>query len=118
MNILLEYIIVFIIVLIIITFINKINKNNLPKGVLTPELLYLKKIYHINISKENIKKIYKITNLINTFFITNIYIILMYLLKGWILRIIVGVILLILLIIICYGLLGRFYSKKEGRKNV
>ena len=43
---------------------------------------------------------------------------LMYLLKSWVLRIIIGVVLLILLLIICYGLLGRYYMMKEGDKNV
>lgn len=113
MNILLEYIIVFIGVLIINYFINKFNRNNLPKKVLTPELLYLKKIYKINIKEKDKNSFYKIIIIVNSFIITTIYIILMYLLDTWILRIVIGVILLILLIIICYGLLGRYYRKKE-----
>ena len=113
MNIVLEYFIVFIGVLIINYFINKFNKNNLPKKTLTPELLYLKKIYKINIKEKDRDKFSKVVIFINSFIITTIYIILMYLLNNWILRIIIGIILLILMIIICYGILGRYYRKKE-----
>lgn len=113
MNILLEYIIVFIGVLIINYFINKFNKNNLPKKVLTPELLYLKKIYKINIKEKDRDSFERQVIVVNSFIITTIYIILMYLLDNWILRIIIGIVLLILMIIICYGLLGRYYRKKE-----
>lgn len=117
MTILLEYIIVFIGVLIINSLIASYNKKH-TKGILTHELLYLKKIYHIDIKKIDKSKFTKTITLINTFIITTIYIILMYLLKGWLLRIIVGLILLVLMIIICYGLLGRYYLKKEGERNV
>ena len=113
MNILLEYLIVFIGVLIINYFINKFNKNNLPKKALTPELIYLKRIYKINIKEKDRDNFFKVVIFINSFIITTIYIILMYLLNNWILRIIIGIILLILMIIICYGLLGRYYRKKE-----
>lgn len=113
MNILLEYIIVFIGVLIINYYFNKFNRNNLPKSVLTPELLYLKKIYKVNIRENDKNSFYRTIIVINSFIITTIYIILMYLLNSWILRIIIGIVLLILMIIICYGILGRYYRKKE-----
>lgn len=114
MNILLEYIIVFIGVFIINLFINKIQKNNSPKNMVMPELLYLKKIYHVNIRNIDNDSFSKVIALVNTFIISTIYIILMYLLDSWILRVIIGIVLLILMIIICYGLLGRYYAKKEG----
>ena len=114
-SILLEYVIVFVLVLLINTFVSNVNKKNLPKGVVSPELFYLKKIYNVNINKVNKEKILKIIIFINSFIITTIYIIIMYLLNGWGVRVVVGVLLLILMIIICYGLLGRYYSKKEGK---
>lgn len=113
MNILLEYIIVFIGVLIVNYYFNKFNRNNLPKKVLTPELLYLKKIYKVNIREEEKKSFYRTIIVVNSFIITTIYIILMYLLDSWIFRIIIGIVLLILMIIICYGILGRYYRGKE-----
>ena len=113
MNILLEYLIVFIGVLIINYYFNKFNRKNLDKKTLTPELLYLKKIYKVNIREKDKNNFYRTIIVINSFIITTIYIILMYLLNNWILRIIIGIVLLILMIIICYGILGRYYRKKE-----
>ncbi len=118
MSVLLEYIIVFIIIYIINYFIHIKNHTKYKKDRIPTELLYLKKIYNININKNNYKHFVYVYSITNTFIITTIYIILIYLVNGWILRIILGVILLILLIIICYGLLGRYYSKKEGKKDV
>jgi len=107
MKILIEYIIVFISVLIVMKIINK--------KTITYELLYLKKIYKIDVKNINEKKLLNTISIVNSFIITTIYIILFYLVKNWILGIIIGVILITLLIIICYGLLGRYYSK-ERRK--
>jgi len=113
-----EYVIVFISVFILtyILFIRKnkkYNKNNVPI-----ELLYLVKLYDLNIKKINYKKFVWIYSLINTFIISTVYILITYLLESLILQIIVGIVLLILFIIICYGLLGRYYMMKEGDKNV
>ena len=116
MEILLEYIIVFIIVYIINYFVSVKSNNKYQKEKVPGELLYLKKIYNINLKKINYKKFVKIYSLINTFIISTIYIILVYLVKGFILKIILGIILLILMTIICYGLLGRYYLWKEGRE--
>lgn len=113
MNVFLEYLIVFIGVLIVNYYFNKFNRNNLPKKVLTPELLYLKKIYKVNIKESDKNSFYRTIVVVNSFIITTIYIILMYLLESWILRVIIGIVLLILMIIICYGLLGRYYRRKE-----
>jgi len=107
MKILIEYIIVFISVLIVMKIINK--------KTITYELLYLKKKYKIDVKNINEKKLLNTISIVNSFIITTIYIILFYLVKNWILGIIIGVILITLLIIICYGLLGRYYSK-ERRK--
>ena len=116
MSIVLEYLIVFALIWVMNYFIFikgrlKYNKKEVPT-----ELLYLKKIYKINLKKINYKNFVYTYTTINTFIITTIYIILIYLLNSWILRIIIGIILLILLMIICYGLLARYYLKKEGNK--
>ena len=113
--IVLEYIIVFVVVYLFYYFLvirknTFYDKNNLPV-----ELLYLKKVYRVVIRKEDYRKFVYIYTFINTFIISFIYIILIYLLNDFIFRIIVGIILLVLMIIICYGLLGRYYLRKEGR---
>ena len=60
MNVVLEYIIVFIGVLVINYFISKFNRGNLPKNTLTAELLYIKKIYRIDVSNINKDSFYRI----------------------------------------------------------
>ena len=83
---------------------------------LSVELMFLKKFYGVdikNISKEKFKGSF---SFVNAFIMSTIYIILMYLLDSWVLRIIVGIVLLGLLIVICYGFLARYYLWKEGDK--
>jgi purine-cytosine permease-like protein len=118
MNPLLEYLIVFLIVFIINYFLfirkkQKYNKNKIPQ-----ELFYLKSLYNINIKKINYKKFVWAYSFINTFIISTTYIIVVRLVNGIVWQMIIGIILLILLIIICYGLLGRYYKQKEGKKDV
>lgn len=115
MNIFLEYIIVFILVYVIYYFLTTKHYKKYDKKHIPVEAMYLKKIYNVNITKDKYKNFLYAYSFINAFIITTNYIILMYLLNGWVLRIIIGVILLILMIIICYGLLARYYLKKEGR---
>ena len=113
MNMMLEYVIVFIGVLVINYFMNLPNKKKKDKKQIPLELLYIKKLYGVNIKKINQDNFLNLSIFVNTFIISNIYIILMYLLTNWVLRIIIGIVLLILMIIICYGLIGRYYLKKE-----
>ena len=130
MNVLLEYLIIFIIVWIINYFMTipnykkedkkKVRKKGNSKEAsvskVIPELVYLEKIYHIHIKKINKSKFLYLSVSTNTFIISTIYIILMYLISNWIIKIILGIILLILMIIICYGLIGRYYLKIEGKE--
>ena len=117
LKIILEYLLVFIAVFIVnyLLFVKKnkrLNKNKVPL-----ELLYLVRVYDLDIKKIKYKKFVWTYSLINTFIISTVYIIITYLLDKLIMQITIGVILLVLFIIICYGLLGRYYIKKEGRKD-
>ena len=112
-----EYIVVLVFMFILNYFLFIRKKTKLNKKKVPIELNYLISIYKINAKKINYKQFVWIYNTINAFIIATIYIIIVYLLDNLILQIIIGMILLILLIIICYGLLGRYYQKKEGIKN-
>lgn len=115
LKILLEYLLVFIAVFIV-NYLLFVRKNKRLNKKQTPlELLYLVRVYDLDIKKINYKKFVWIYSLINTFIISTVYIIINYLLDKLIIQIIIGVILLVLFIIICYGLLGRYYIKKEGK---
>lgn len=117
-GIILEYLIVFTIILIINYFLYVRKKKRLNKKKMPVELFYLISMYKLDIKKINYKKFLWIYSFVNTFIVSTIYIIVVYLVEGFIWQLLIGMVLLILLIIICYGLLGRYYQKKEGIDNV
>jgi len=104
-----ETLIVFIMVFLFnyIVFVRK-NKK-LKKDEMPLELIYLSHIYGINPKKLNYRKFQYTYSLINSFIITSTYLAVIYLIKTMIMKVIIGIVLLILLIIVCYGLLGRYY---------
>ncbi len=124
LNILLEYIIVYVLIFILnyLFFVRrktKYNKNKVPV-----EFYYLVNLYKLDQKKINYKKFIYITAFINTFIVASTYIVIYRLLDSWIWQLVFGIIIIILLIVICYGLLGRYYQrimnkeKKRGKKNV
>ena len=113
LKIVIESVVVYILMYIVNYWFSKPGKKNDTQL----ELYYLSGIYGINIKKINKKKFRIISSLVNALIITTDYLIVVYLIKSTILRILIGIVLLILLIIICYGILGRYYSWKEN-KNV
>ncbi len=117
-GIILEYLIVFIIIFIINYFLYIRKKKRLNKNKVPVELYYLVSMYKLDIKKIKYKKFLWIYSFINTFIVSTIYIIVVYLVEGFLWQLLIGTVLLILLIIICYGLLGRYYQKKEGIYNV
>lgn len=117
LNILLEFLIVYVGVFILyfLIFVRKKTKYN-PNKV-PVEFYYLVSLYRLDQSKINYKAFIYITALINTFIIDTTYIIVYRLLDKWIWQLIVGIFIIILLIIILYGLLGRYYQKKMKNKK-
>lgn len=111
--ILFEYFVVFVAVFIMNYFMFIRGKKEYNKNKIPTELLYLKKVYHVNVSKIDYGKFVVIYSLINTFIIATIYIIIMYLVDTMIFKLIIGAILLVLMIIICYGFLAKYYLWKE-----
>lgn len=112
LGIVIETLIVVIVVFLLnyFLFIRKNKKYN--KKKVPVELNYLIVLYNIDVKKINYRQFVWVYSFINTFIVSFIYIIVIYLVEGFILQIIVGIVLLTLLIIICYGLLGRYYERK------
>ena len=79
------------------------------------ELIYLSHIYEIDPKKINYRNFQYIYSLVNSFIITTTYLAVRYLIKTMIMKVIIGIVLLVLLIIVCYGLLGRYYIYQEER---
>ena len=68
------------------------------------ELIYLSSIYGIDPKKIHFRKFQYAYSLINAFIITATYILVIYLVPTMILKVVLGIVILILLIIICYDL--------------
>lgn len=116
--ILLEYVIAYILVFILYFFIFVRKKTKYDKNKVPVEFYYLISLYKLDQKKINYKKFIYITAFINTFIIVTTYIIISKLLDKWLWQLLIGVIIITLLIIICYGLLGRYYQKRGKNKNV
>lgn len=112
-----ETIIVFTFIYFFNYFIFVRKNKKLKKDDMPLELIYLSGIYGIDPKKINFKKFQYTYSLINAFIITTTYILVTYLIKVMLLKVIIGIVLLILLIIICYGLLGRYYLYKENHST-
>ena len=117
LNILLDFCISYVLVFLVYYLIfvrkkTKYNKNRVPV-----ELYYLVNIYNLNLKKINYKKFIYATAFINTFIIVTTYIIVFHLVNKWIWQLLCGIVIIILLIIICYGIMGRYYQKRVS-KNV
>ena len=116
-KILMETCIVFVLVFLFNYFLfvrknKKLNKDEMPL-----ELIYLSGIYGIDPKKINFRRFQYAYSLINAFIITTTYMLVIYLIKTMIMKVIIGIILLVLLIIICYGLLGRYYLYLEEKNS-
>ena len=108
-----EYVIVFLLVFVINYFLFIRKKKRYNKKKVPVELAYLLLVYKIDVKKINYKRFVWIYSLVNTFIVSTVYMIVMYLVEGIVWQLIVGIILLVLLTIICYGIMGRVYERKE-----
>ncbi|MDD7131861.1 MAG: hypothetical protein PUH84_01920 [Firmicutes bacterium] len=114
LNILLEYIISYALVFLLyyLIFIRKKTKYN--KNKVPVEYYYLVSLYGLRQKDIDYKKFMYISGLVNTFIIVTTYIVVSKLLNKWFIQLFCGIVIIILLIIICYGILGRYYQKKQN----
>lgn len=113
-----EYLIVFSVIFIFNYFVINIKerkKKRVGKKEVSSSLFYLMMIYGIDAKKVNYHHFIIISSLVNSFIISSVYMVLTYLVQNLILKIVLGIILLGLMIIICYGILGNYYLKKESK---
>ena len=116
-QIIIEIIIIFVFVFLLNYFLFVRKNKKLKKDEMPLELIYLSGIYGIDPKKVSFRRFQYAYSLINSFIITTTYMLVIYLVKTMIMRVIIGVILLVLLIIICYGILGRYYLYKEEKNK-
>ncbi len=113
-SIIIEYIISFALVFLLyyLLFIRKKTKYN--KNKVPVEYYYLVSLYRLKEKEIDYKRFMYISGLINTFIIVTTYIVVFKLLDSWFWMLICGIVIIVLLIIICYGILGRYYMKKQN----
>lgn len=113
LNIMLEYIISYALVFLLyyLLFVRKKTKYN--KNKVPVEYYYVISLYGLKEKDIDYKKFMYMTLFINTFIIVTTYIIVFKLLDNWIWMFICGIVIIILLIVICYGIIGRYYQKKQ-----
>ena len=113
LNIMLEYIISYALVFLLyyLLFVRKKTKYN--KNKVPVEYYYVISLYGLKEKDIDYKKFMYMTLFVNTFIIVTTYIIVFKLLDNWIWMFICGIVIIILLIVICYGIIGRNYQKKQ-----
>ena len=117
-QVLIETTIIFVMVFLFNYFIFVRKNKKLKKDEMPLELIYLSHIYEIDPQKINFRKFQYTYSLLNSFIITSTYLAVIYLVKTMIMKVIIGIVLLILLIIVCYGLLGRYYLYLEEKESL
>ena len=116
-QVIIESLIIFIAVFLFNYFVFVRKNKKLKKDEMPVELIYLAGIYGIDPKKLKYRKFQYTYSFLNSFIITTTYISVTYLIKTMIMKVIIGIVLLILLIIVCYGLLGRYYLYKEEKSK-
>ena len=114
LSVLLEYIITYVLVFILYFFIFIRKKTKYDKNKVPVEFYYLVSLYGLDQKKINYKNFVYASGFINTFIIVTTYILITRLLDKLIWQIIIGIVIIVLLIIICYGVMGRYYQKRKG----
>ena len=117
LQIIIEIFVVFTLVFLLNYFLFVRKNKKLKKDEMPLELIYLSGIYGIDPKKINFRRFQYAYSLINAFIITTTYMLVIYLVKYMIFKVIIGIVILVLLIIICYGLLGRYYMYKEDKQS-
>lgn len=112
-----ETIFIYVAVFLFNYFVFVRKNKKLKKDEMPLELIYLSNIYGIDPKKLNYRKFQYAYCFLNAFIITTTYIAVTYLIKIMLLKVVIGIVLLVLLIIICYGLLGRYYLYQEEKNR-
>lgn len=105
------FLIFFIFVYLIYYLVVISKKNKLDKLVRSTECMYLEKKYQINVQKIPIRSLANHLAITNAFIIS-LTVFIVYLVNNWLLRFVLGIFILMILILICYHILGKIYQKK------
>ena len=115
-KVLIEFIITFIIIYVIYYFII-IKKNKKDKSMVPAEVNLILLFYKIDVKKIDIYEMVKVVSLVTTFIISTIITIISVFFDSTFILLIFGTLISILVAIICYRIIGRYYEKKSKKKK-
>ena len=104
----------FILVYLVYLFLIVLRKKKVKKYQNSTEVKFLVNRYNINIKKINLKKLANLLALTNSFIIAVTILAVSYI-NGFILKLMVGFIVLFPMILIFYSIIGKQLSKKYGK---
>lgn len=114
MEFLLVFVFCFIVVYLVYYSVIVLRKKGLEAFKKGKQVLFFKNAYHLDLDKLNYKKFANSLSLVNAFIIA-LTVTVVELFDALIWKLLVGFVVLIPLILICYYVLGRIYKKKEGK---
>ena len=88
------------------------RKKYLDKYMNGKEIYYLKKVYNVKINDKNKKRIALSVAFVNSFIIAVATSILLFV-KNFILQLLLGFVVVIVLILLCYHIIGKIYGRRD-----
>ena len=115
-KVILDFILIFILVYLIYFLFIISRKKKMNKYRSSTEILFLEKKYKLNIDNINLRKLSHILALANAFIIALVFVVVSFI-DNFIIKILIGFILLIPIILFVYHLIGKYFQKRS-EKNV
>lgn len=112
MDYLLTFVFCYVIVFLVYYLVVVKRKKGLESFKKGKQVLFFKDTYKLNLKKLDYKKFATSLSFVNAFIIA-LTVTIIEIFDNLIIKLLVGFVILIPLILICYGLLGKFYKKKE-----
>lgn len=114
MKCLLIFIISFLIIYLVYFLIVVRRKKGIEAFKKGKQVLFFKNAYKLDLDKLNYNKFANSLALTNAFIIAFTVTVIEFI-DGYIIKLLIGFVILIPLILICYYILGKIYKKKEGK---
>ena len=114
MEFLLVFVFCFVVVYLVYYSVIVFRKKGLEAFKKGKQVLFFKNAYHLDLNKLNYKKFANSLSLVNAFIIA-LTLTVVELFDALIWKLLLGFLVLIPLILICYYVLGKIYKKKEGK---
>jgi len=111
------FLLAFLLVYLFYLFTVILQKKKYDKFKKSNQVMYFVNRYHVNPDKLDMKTFTNVLGLTNALIIATAFVA-TFLVKNFILQLLIGLIVLIPLMLLSYHIIGRYYQKKEGKKHV